>query len=51
MPQNPKAEQKKTDPCDETGQLVESSYYYDDAHGYEDYDPDKEIDDEEDLED
>ena len=39
MNSKPKTEQDERE--DETEQ---SSYYYDDAHGYEDYDADKDVD-------
>ena len=44
MPEKPKPDTKKQDrPADDedSEKEVESSYYYDDAHGYEDFDPDK----------
>ena len=48
MPQKPKAEQKKIDRKSEGEPTTESSadrsYYYDDSHGYEEYDPEKEED-------
>ena len=51
MTQKTKAEQKKIDRIDDSKETIESaaerSYYYDDAHGYKDYDPEKETDDEE----
>jgi hypothetical protein len=47
MPEKSKSETEKRDPptddCDD--EKVERSYYYDDAHGYEDFDSDE--DDEE----
>ena len=52
MPQKTKAEQKKIDPENEgeptTDSSGDGSYYYDDSHGYEDYDPEKEEDEESD---
>ena len=50
MPKKTKAERKKIDVADDTKEsedaLAERSYYYDDAHGYKDFDPEKDIDDE-----
>ena len=49
MPENPKAKEKKIRDGEEASSSEEtgaSSYYYDDAHGYEDYDKDKEKDEE-----
>ncbi len=49
MPREPKPaktgeiEQKDQKPCERR------SYYYDDAHGYEDFDPEKEPDDDDEL--
>ena len=47
MTQEPKADQKKIDADEDTEQVPESSYYYDDAHGYDDFDPEKEDDESE----
>ena len=55
MPKTTKAGRKKID-RDENGEPAEGtsadrSYYYDDAHGYEDYDPEKEKEDDDDYDD
>jgi hypothetical protein len=51
MPEKSKRETKKPDrprdDRDETGE-GEPSYYYDDAHGYEDFDPEEDDDEFED---
>ncbi len=45
MPQPPKDE-AKSDPPEKRPE--DRSYYYDDAHGYEDYEPEEDADDESD---
>ena len=51
MPEKPKAQPAKDDEPKEADQAKkesERSYYYDDAHGYKDFDPDAEEDEFED---
>jgi hypothetical protein len=55
MPENPKAKSKKIKDFENvpsSQEPGESSYYYDDSHGYEDYDKEKDQEnDDEDCED
>ncbi|MBK9165094.1 MAG: hypothetical protein IPM21_14520 [Acidobacteria bacterium] len=47
MPEND-PQKKRPDKAEaENDEASKRSYYYDDAHGYEEYDPDKEPDDDE----
>ena len=48
-PKVPKRKPENPDPDNvESGPEQEKSYYYDDAHGYEDFDPEKDEDEDED---
>jgi len=50
MAENPKAKSKKIrdfENVPSSKEPSESSYYYDDSHGYEDYDKEKEEEDDE----
>lgn len=55
MPKRKEGESERDDKCEQTqddstvGDQSERRYYYDDAHGYEDFDP-EEADDEEESE-
>lgn len=47
MPEND-SQKKRPDKAEaENDEASKRSYYYDDAHGYEEYDPEKEPDDDE----
>lgn len=48
MPREPKPSTDSVSELAEKKPSEERSYYYDDAHGYEDFDPDNETDDDED---
>lgn len=49
MPREPKPAKNSESGSDETPPCDKRSYYYDDAHGYEDFDPEKEPEDDDEL--